>query len=150
MSENRNEDILRIVNERGRVSIAELAERTYASRSTVRRDLERLERRGLLRRHHGGAESVLAFRPPRVIRHERNRAEKLAVAERAASLVPRGGTVFLDASTTVQYMIPYLPASELTVYTNGADTAVFFEATEKTLKVLRYYNQDTDGIIIAS
>ena len=69
MSENRKEDILRIVNEKGSVSIAALAELTFASPSTVRRELERLARQGLVRRRHGGAESVLALRPPRIVRH---------------------------------------------------------------------------------
>jgi DeoR family fructose operon transcriptional repressor len=126
MSNNgRSEEILRIVNGKGSVTIQELSEKTYASRSTIRRDLEKLEQRGLLRRHHGGAESVLSLRPPQIIRRGWNQAEKNAVASKAAALVSPGSTVFIDASTTVQYMIPYLAAIEhLTVYTNGADTAM--------------------------
>lgn len=134
MSKSRQDDIVRLVNERGSVGIAELAKETYASPSTVRRDLEKLERRGLLRRHHGGAESVLALRPPRIVRHERNQAEKMRVAARAAKEVAEGSTVFLDASTTVQYMIPYLSSLGVTVYTNGADTAMrLAEAGVRTL-----------------
>ena len=61
MSKNsRNEEILQLVNSRGVISVGELSEKIYASRSTIRRDLEKLERQGLLRRHHGGAESVLS------------------------------------------------------------------------------------------
>ncbi len=122
---SRREEILYLVNSMGSISIRELAEKTYASRSTVRRDLEKLEREGLLRRRHGGAESVLSLNPPQIIRRSRNQAEKSAAAARAAALVAAGSTIFIDASTTVQYMIPYLSAVEkLTVYTNGADTAM--------------------------
>ena len=126
MSTNsRSEEILQLVNSRGVISVAELSEKTYSSRSTIRRDLEKLERQGLLRRHHGGAESVLSLRPPQIIRRQRNQSEKNAAASRAAELVEAGSTIFIDASTTVQYMIPYLAAIEnLTVYTNGADTAM--------------------------
>lgn len=126
MSKNsRIDEILNIVNTAGSVSIGELAERTFASRSTVRRDLERLEQQGLIRRRHGGAESVLSLHPPRIIRHQRNQAQKKLIAARAAELVGQGSTIFIDASTTVQYMIPYLAAiDDLTVYTNGADTAM--------------------------
>ena len=124
MSNQRSEDIIRLVNQKGSISITELAEATFASPSTVRRELERLARQGLVRRHHGGAESVLTLRPPRIIRHERNQAEKMIVAEKAAQRVSAGSVIFLDASTTVQYMIPYLPTEGLTVYTNGADTAM--------------------------
>ena len=122
---NRSEEILQLVNSRGVISVQELSEKTYASRSTIRRDLEKLEQQGLLRRHHGGAESVLSLRPPQIIRRQRNQTEKNAVALKAAALVEAGSTIFLDASTTAQYMIPYLSAVErLTVYTNGADTAM--------------------------
>ena len=121
----RSEEILYIVNSEGSVSIHELAKRVFASPSTVRRDLEVLERQGLLRRHHGGAESVLSFNPTQSIRRRRNRAEKNAIAAKAAALVSRGNTIFIDSSTTAQYMIPYLSdVEQLTVYTNGADTAM--------------------------
>lgn len=134
MSESRREDILRIVNERGSVSIAALAEETFASPSTVRRELERLARQGLVRRHHGGAESVLALRPPRIVRHTRNQAQKMKAAAMAAEHVKAGSTIFLDASTTVQYMIPHLVPLGVTVYTNGADTAMrLAEAGVRTL-----------------
>lgn len=126
MSKNsRTEEILQLVNSRGSISVSELAERIYASPSTVRRDLERLEQEGLLRRHHGRAESVLTLRPPQIIRRQRNQDAKHAVALRASKLVTAGSTIFIDASTTVQYMIPYLSSVEgLTVYTNGIDTAL--------------------------
>lgn len=122
---NRSEEIIHLVNTRGTVSIKELALATYASPSTIRRDIEKLAQMGLLRRRHGGAESVLLQNPPRIIRKQHNRAEKNAVAERAVAHILPNSTVFFDASTTVQYMIPYLSGIEgLTVYTNGIDTAL--------------------------
>ncbi|MBR3965769.1 MAG: DeoR/GlpR transcriptional regulator [Clostridia bacterium] len=126
MSKNsRIEDILRLVNSKGSISIGELAEMTFASRSTIRRDIEKLESQGLIRRYHGGAESVLALNPPQIVRRHRNRAEKSLIAEKAAALVNPGSTIFIDASTTVQYMISHLAAiKKITVYTNGADAAI--------------------------
>jgi DeoR/GlpR family transcriptional regulator of sugar metabolism len=121
----RNEEILQLVNSKGSISIQELSEKTYASRSTIRRELERLEQQGLLRRHHGGAESVLSLNPPQIIRRQRNQSEKKAIAAKAAALIAPNSTIFIDASTTVQYMIPHLVGIEgLTVYTNGTDTAI--------------------------
>ncbi len=125
LKSKRSDDILRLVNSKGSISVQEIAEKTYASHSTIRRDLAKLEQQGLLRRHHGGAESVLSLRPPQIIRRQRNQAEKNAAASKAAEMVKPGSTIFIDASTTVQYMIPYLASIEnLTVYTNGADTAI--------------------------
>ena len=121
----RSEEILQLVNSKGSISIQELSEKTYASRSTIRRELERLEQQGLLRRHHGGAESVLSLNPPQIIRRQRNQSEKKAIAAKAAALIAPNSTIFIDASTTVQYMIPHLVGIEgLTVYTNGTDTAI--------------------------
>ena len=121
----RSEEILQLVNSKGSISIQELSEKTYASRSTIRRDLEKLEQQGLLRRHHGGAESVLSLNPPQIIRRQRNQSEKKAIAAKAAALIEPNSTIFIDASTTVQYMIPHLVGIEgLTVYTNGTDTAI--------------------------
>lgn len=123
--ENRSDEILQLVNTKGSISIEELAKKTYASRSTIRRDLEKLERQGLIRRRHGGADSVLSLNPPQIIRRQRNQIEKNAVALKAAALLRPRSTIFIDASTTVQYMIPHLVGIEgLTVYTNGADTAL--------------------------
>lgn len=125
LRDSRAENILELVNSMGSVSVYELAKRTYASPSTIRRDLEKLEAQGLLRRRHGSAESVLFLHPPQIIRSKCRQTEKRAAAERAAKLVTAGSTIFMDASTTVQYMIPYLCGIEnLTVYTNGVDTAI--------------------------
>lgn len=123
--ENRSEEILHLVNTKGSISIRELAKATYASPSTIRRDIEKLVQMGLVRRHHGGAESVLSLNPPRIIRKQHSQKEKNLVSEKAAALITPNSTVFIDASTTVQYMIPHLVGIEgLTVYTNGADTAI--------------------------
>lgn len=126
---SRDEEILQLVNQAGHMSIRELAMKTYTSQSTVRRDLERMEQQGLLRRRHGGAESVALLRPPQILRKQHNQSQKHAIARRAAALVTPGSTIFLDVSTTVQYMIPYLSGVDgLTVYTNGADTAIHLGA----------------------
>ncbi len=125
MSNKRCNEILRLINSEGSMSVGELAKRVYASPSTVRRDLESLERQNLIRRHHGGAESVMSLRPPQIIRRQLNTKEKNSIAQRAAELVTPDSTIFIDGSTTVQYMIPYLASvSGLTVYTNGVDTVM--------------------------
>ena len=125
MKPSRRDEILRILGERGKISIEELSEAVYASSSTVRRELTRLEQQGLVRRYHGGVSQAGALMPPKTIRETRNQAEKAAVAEKAARLISEGETVFIDASSTVQYMIAHLSGiKRLTVYTNGADTAM--------------------------
>ena len=125
MSNSRREEILFLVNTKGSIDIHELAEKTYASHSTIRRELEKLELQGLLRRYHGGAESVTGLYPPQIIRINHNQEQKKIIGEKAAKLVTPGSTIFIDASTTAQYMLPHLSSiKNLTVYTNGIDTAI--------------------------
>ena len=54
-NEQRQEEILKVLEERGRVSVEELSKSLKVSPSTIRRDLEEMEGKGFLRRTHGGA-----------------------------------------------------------------------------------------------
>jgi transaldolase len=54
-NEQRQEEILKVLEERERVSVEELSNSLKVSPSTIRRDLEEMEGKGLLRRTHGGA-----------------------------------------------------------------------------------------------
>lgn len=54
-NEQRQEEILKALEEQGRVSVEELNKSLKVSPSTIRRDLEEMEGKGLLRRTHGGA-----------------------------------------------------------------------------------------------
>lgn len=132
---SRGDDILELVNSNGSISVKELAERTYTSPSTVRRELRKLEEMGLLRRHHGSAQSILTMRPPQIIRRQYNQDEKKEIAKNAAQMLTADSTVFIDASTTVQYMIPHIATvPNITVYTNGADTAM--QLAEAKIRVI--------------
>jgi len=55
LNEQRQEEILKVLEEQGRVSVEELSKSLKVSPSTIRRNLEELEEKGLLRRTHGGA-----------------------------------------------------------------------------------------------
>ena len=57
---NRLDLTLRLVQGAARASVPELARRLGVSEMTVRRDLDALERQGLVRRVHGGAVPALA------------------------------------------------------------------------------------------
>ena len=59
--EKRLEEILKLVEENGSVTVQELTERLKASESTIRRDLYLLDEEGKLNRVHGGATAINAF-----------------------------------------------------------------------------------------
>jgi len=125
----RRQAILRILEEEGRVSVADLSRRFALSEVTIRKDLAWLEAQGLLIRTHGGAlpadrnPAELAFE----VRERLNREEKLRIGQAAASLVQDGDSIALDASTTAMYLARFLrDRRELTVVTNGIRVAMEF------------------------
>ncbi len=118
----RQSRIVQLINERQTLSVAEMAALFGVSDMTIRRDLERLQERGILERTHGGA-SVLK-RPtgdhPYYARLSEQVQEKAAIARLAATLIHEGDTIVLDAGTTIARLAGLLlNMRELTVITNS-------------------------------
>ena len=100
--QERREVALRILQDRGEVSVTELSEAAGVSAMTIRRDLEILERGGALRRVHGGAISLASrgFAAPYPVRASRHSDAKERIGWAAATLLGEGETVVLDVGTT--------------------------------------------------
>ena len=111
--------ILKVIEQQGFVSLQDLAERVRASESTVRRDLEHLDRIGQIRRTRGGAayvgESITAFEE----RSGRELGRKQGVAQAAANLIESGEAVLLDGGTTTLEVARKLIGKSLQVVTNS-------------------------------
>jgi DeoR family glycerol-3-phosphate regulon repressor len=109
------------VTEKGRVTVEDLSEMLNISRETVRRDLTKLSERGLVRKIHGGAlRQQTAEETPFDTRLGTNRAEKIAIARRAAQLFEPGDSLFIDAgSTTVHFATALAAAGRFTIITNS-------------------------------
>jgi DeoR/GlpR family transcriptional regulator of sugar metabolism len=101
---------LRLVRGAGRVSLAELGDRLGVSLMTVRRDLDDLQRQGLVRRVRGGAVSLAAAPEDAgfTARESWQAATKDRIGRAAAGLVEPGGTVLLDAGTTTAALARHL------------------------------------------
>jgi DeoR family fructose operon transcriptional repressor len=122
LAAERLERITRLIRQRRTVSIAELSEMFGASEATIRRDLTKLEERGLLRRTYGGAVSLhsSALDAPFSVRAQQQVAEKQAIALAAAELVSEGETIVLDAGTTTAQLARVLRhRRNLTIITNS-------------------------------
>jgi DeoR/GlpR family transcriptional regulator of sugar metabolism len=111
--------ILDLVEQEGGVSIADLAGHLGVSEMTVRRDLERLERTGTLRRVRGRAVKGASgsYEPPFAVRTERQAAEKQLIAREVAGLLADRETVILDGGSTGVAIARELVDRELTVCT---------------------------------
>ena len=106
----RQREILQYLGERKRCTVRELASLLYTSEATVRRDLSALALEGKLQKVFGGAvvcEQYAEEVPFAVRRDDRIQIKKRICAE-AAALLREGMTVFMDASTTPEQLVPHL------------------------------------------
>ena len=105
-TEIRAKEILRLLLKNGKTSVEDLTDRFATSPASIRRDLVRLEERGLVHRTHGGV--MLAgqtYEPFRFdasfnVREERFAQEKQRIAIAAADLVGEDETIGITAGTT--------------------------------------------------
>ncbi|GLZ33591.1 DeoR family transcriptional regulator [Lentzea sp. NBRC 105346] len=112
----RHELILRSLRRGNRVGVGELAELTGCSEMTVRRDLDQLEREGLLRRVRGAAVSMLTGEETPFAARSRQRLDvKRRIGLEVASLVDDGETVVLDGGSTTLEAGRLLASRRLTV-----------------------------------
>ncbi|WP_030165336.1 DeoR/GlpR family DNA-binding transcription regulator [Streptomyces sp. NRRL S-813] len=122
----RQQEILRLARDGGRVDVVSLAEEFQVTAETIRRDLKALDRAGLLRRVHGGAIPVgrLDFEPDLTERESTAADEKDRIVKAALAELPTEGTLILDAGTTVARLAAALPVeAELTVVTHSLPIA---------------------------
>jgi len=128
----RQEFILRNLQEKGSVSIDDLRAALGASIATVRRDLEDLENRSLLKRVRGGAVPIgpLFYEP---FRHDASFQDKITsfaeekrrIARAAAGFVQAGQTIALSGGTTATEVVRSLKVlSDISIITNTVNIAM--------------------------
>ena len=124
--------ILTSLQQSGSVAVEALSKDLDVSLVTIRRDLDALERQGLLRRTHGGAVSIepLFYEPFRNDRSfqaqlERFAEEKRRIGRAAASLVKEGEIIALTPGTTTTEVSRGLPLNrKITVVTSTVNVAM--------------------------
>ncbi|WP_103964288.1 DeoR/GlpR family DNA-binding transcription regulator [Nonomuraea solani] len=117
----RHAEIMRRVRTSGATSVRDLASQLGVSPSTIRRDLEVLDRDGTLRRVRGGALPSVDADTDRPFAEvaATDGQDKEAVAARAARLVADGDVVLLDIGTTTMCLARRLRGRRVTVVTSS-------------------------------
>lgn len=127
-AEERRQKILSLLEQKGTVSVNELSKVFAVVPITIRRDLEQLEKEGLLIRIHGGA--ILKGEPfiqrPLNTKETINQEVKRRIGERAAQLINDGETIILDEGSTCLEVAKALTRTNknITVVTNGIKVAL--------------------------
>jgi len=131
--------ICRMLRDRQSVVIGELAEQFGVSEMTVRRDLDKLERSGAVRRVHGGAMVAerMIFEFDFAARRNANRRAKEAVAREAFKLIQPGWRIILDTGTTTLELACLLAGlKDLTVITPSLAVASQLQFSEGIQTIL--------------
>lgn len=112
--------IMKLLNEKSIISFKEIAAALDASEITVRRDLEKLENAGKLKRIPGGAALENYLDSVEMTMEEKSSihsAAKRVVARRACEWVRPGDCIFLDGGTSIASMTEYLNGMNVTIVT---------------------------------
>lgn len=135
----RQQQIAQFIRERQRATVEQLSARFQVSEATIRRDLERLDSQGEVRRDHGGAIAVApaAPEPPALRRQSEHADEKRQIGAAAARLIGDGETIFLGSGTTVLEVARHLGERRgLTVITNALGVANLLAGHEQIQVIL--------------
>ena len=124
LTQERHALILEKLEKESVVYLSDLINLLDASESTIRRDLNYLDKAGLLKKVHGGATSLNSklintteFEVE--VRQGINKEEKIAIAKYAASLIKNDDLIYIDSGTTTELMIDFIEAKGATFVTNG-------------------------------
>ena len=130
---DREQKILDILHEENTIRNSELAKRLYVSVSTLRRDLETLEKKGLIIKEHGLCKLRINFGDETFaynLREQYSSVAKNQIAKKAAKLVKDGDNIMIDGSSTAHCILRYLNKyRDLLVISNSAKVAMTLSNT---------------------
>lgn len=129
--EERRSAIKKILNRNKKVEIKDLSRDLNVSEMTIRRDLEYLEKKGILKRILKGAISTSINNTDPIddsltVRTHQSINEKKTIAKYASTLIEDDDIIFLDASTTVYALCPYITDKKITIVTNCISICNYF------------------------
>lgn len=140
LARQRQELIAQAVEEHGGIRVSELVAELHVSDMTIRRDIETLASKGIVRKVHGGATRAdrSADEPTFIAKSEMHPAQKSAIARATAELISPGSSVAISAGTTAYAVAQELHGIQrLTVVTNSPRVAdLLFDPDEKDRMVV--------------
>ncbi|MFO7923616.1 MAG: DeoR/GlpR family DNA-binding transcription regulator [Bacteroidales bacterium] len=127
----RREKILELIKEDGHARVIDLSKIFKVTEVTIRQDLEKLEKEGIIKREHGGAflENVESNVRNITLRNQDNLSEKTSIARKAIDLINDGDTIILDSGSTTTEIARLISGyRNLTVITNALNIALILGA----------------------
>ena len=116
----RLERILDILKHNGYVTVKYLVSVLDYSNATINRDLNLLEKQKHVKRTYGGVEYVKKGGVPLAFRYHKMKGAKIKIAKKAAEFICDGDVIFIDGSTTAEYVSNFIiDKNNITVITNN-------------------------------
>lgn len=121
--------ILNILEKDGYTTVKHLVKTLNYSNATINRDLNVMKQQQLVKRSYGGIELITNKGIKLPFRYEKMKAVKVKIAKTAAEYIEDGDVVFIDGSTTAEYIGQYLlEKRDITVITNNMALAAFLSS----------------------
>jgi len=123
----RRDEIVRLVIEKGRVTVKDSSEMFDVSAVTIRNDLNFLEKKGLVHRAYGGALrwDTVSFDTAIREKEKLNAEEKARIGKAASKLINNGDSIIIDSGTTTMEIAKNIQGKkDLTVMTNAINIAI--------------------------
>ncbi|MBN2072556.1 MAG: DeoR/GlpR transcriptional regulator [Actinobacteria bacterium] len=139
LGEERREYILNQIKKTGSVNAIDIARTLNVSEATIRRDLNRLSRKGLARRTYGGAMAIIPVGTEMKFNTQKEKFidEKKRIALAASRLIEGNDVIMIEAGTTgIQIALNISSIKNLTVITNSCDIATLLAKTNPEFNII--------------
>lgn len=150
---SRRMDIFNLLQKNKAVEVSELARLFNVSTMTIRRDLEMLEKQGLVTKNYGGAQlnQGAAIEPSFTLKQKTQMNCKSAIAKEAARFVQDGDSILIDCGTTTLQLCRFIQDKRITVITNSWPAVSYLQANPKIKLILApgIYSSTSNGVISA-
>lgn len=156
LPEERQNTIVKIINEMGSVNVKELSARFAVTEDSIRKDLTALQKKGLLRKTYGGALKIEDHSKELYVSQRKKKyiADKQKIAKKIVRMLKEGEVIFLDVSTTNIEVAKLLKTAgmSLTVVTNMIDILLMMTGDEfnKLIFIGGTFDEGREGFVGAA
>lgn len=138
LKEERLDKIVALVDRKGTIKVSDIMQQLNVSDMTVRRDLSELDNSGLLKKIHGGAQSIHQYKRKELSHLEKkiiNMEEKTQIVKKALTLIQEGDTIFLGPGTTLELLAANMKYDSLRIVTNSLPVFTTLVEKENNMEV---------------
>lgn len=131
-------------------SLDELCEHFQVSKNTIRRDVDKILKKGNVQKVYGGVTSLPYPLVPFANRDNTNLSEKVAIGRTAATLIEDQDLIFIDSGTTTRNIMDFLPQLQsLTILTNNLDVINAAAGLEfvTLISIGNHYKRSTNSFV---